>query len=81
MAMIYYTHEVSMTKQEAIKYFGSQRALAATLGITDGAVSQWKRVPRGVQFELHVKTGGKLSVDAEFINQPFDQRIETNAAA
>lgn len=80
MAMIYYTHEVSMTKQEAIKYFGSQRALAATLGITDGAVSQWKRVPRGVQFELHVKTGGKLLVDAELINKPFNQRIDTNAA-
>ncbi|EKE79454.1 Cro/CI family transcriptional regulator [Idiomarina xiamenensis] len=70
-----------MTKIEAIKYFGSQRNLAAVLGKTEGAVSQWKRIPRGVQFELQVRTGGKLSVDTEYTNQPFNQRIETDAAA
>lgn len=70
-----------MTKDEAISYFGSQRVLAQIIGVSQAAVSQWKRVPRGVQFELHVKTGGKLSVDAEFITQPFNQRIENNAAA
>lgn len=70
-----------MTKTEAVKYYGSQRALAAAIGKTEGAVSQWKRIPRGVQFELQVRTGGKLSVDQDYINEPFNQRIENNAAA
>lgn len=71
-----------MTKTEAIEFLGSQAALGRLLDRAKSTVSDWpEKLPRGVQFELHVKTGGKLSVDAEFINQPFNQRIETNATA
>lgn len=75
------TYSFGMTKHDAIQYFGTQRALAAAIGRTEGAVSQWSQVPRGVQFELHVRTGGKLSVDAEYYQPTSNQRIENNAAA
>lgn len=71
-----------MTKCEAIEFLGSQTELGRLLGRAKSTVSEWpEKLPRGVQFELHVKTGGKLSVDVEYTNQPFNQRIETDAAA
>ena len=35
-----------ITKEEAIKFAGSAAELARILGITRGAVSQWKEVPQ-----------------------------------
>ena len=43
-----------MTKDEAIKRAGSQAALARLLGVTRGAVWQWKEIPDGRLYQLMV---------------------------
>jgi predicted transcriptional regulator len=43
-----------MTKQEAIERAGSQSALARLLGVTRGAVWQWKELPEGRMYQLMV---------------------------
>jgi len=43
-----------MTKDEAIKRAGSQSALARLLGVTRGAVWQWKEIPPGRLYQLMV---------------------------
>jgi DNA-binding transcriptional regulator YdaS (Cro superfamily) len=43
-----------MTKEEAIKRAGSQSALARLLGVTRGAVWQWKALPDGRVYQLMV---------------------------
>ena len=35
--------DVIITKEQAVEVYGTQRKLAAALGITEGAVSQWKK--------------------------------------
>ncbi len=50
-----------MTKQEAIKFYGSGAALARALGLTRQAVSLWPDiVPDLYQYKLQVLTRGKL---------------------
>lgn len=53
-----------MLKEAAIRYYGSQAAIAAALEISESAVSQW---PRTVPFEaakaLEELTGGACPVD------------------
>jgi predicted transcriptional regulator len=43
-----------MSKEDAILKAGSQAALARLLGVTRGAVSQWKRMPNGRLYQLMV---------------------------
>jgi DNA-binding transcriptional regulator YdaS (Cro superfamily) len=43
-----------MTKNEAIKRAGSQAALARLLGVSRGAVWQWKTLPSGRLYQLMV---------------------------
>jgi predicted transcriptional regulator len=43
-----------MTKQEAIERAGSQSALARLLGVSRGAVWQWKELPEGRLYQLMV---------------------------
>jgi hypothetical protein len=43
-----------MTKQEAIEKAGSQSKLARLLGVTRGAVFQWKALPQGRMYQLMV---------------------------
>jgi len=43
-----------MTKDEAIKRAGSQAALARLLGVSRGAVWQWKALPSGRLYQLMV---------------------------
>jgi DNA-binding transcriptional regulator YdaS (Cro superfamily) len=43
-----------MTKQKAIAYAGSQSELAKILGITRGAVAQWKDIPKARIWQLQV---------------------------
>jgi DNA-binding transcriptional regulator YdaS (Cro superfamily) len=43
-----------MTKQEAIDLAGSQSKLARLLGVTRGAVFQWKALPQGRMYQLMV---------------------------
>jgi len=53
-----------MKTQDAIRHFGSAKALAEALGITVFAVYQWRdMVPRGREYELHLKSGGKLPLN------------------
>ena len=45
-----------MTKEKAIALAGSQSALARLLGVTRGAVWQWKQIPQGRVYQLmHLK--------------------------
>jgi hypothetical protein len=68
-----------MTKNEAIKYFGSSVALARALGITRGAVTNWgDRIPIVRQYQIQVLTDGSLLAD-ELANQ--DQPPGSEAAA
>ena len=54
-----------MQKSDAIAYFGSQRALAKALGITEQAVSGWKpdKIPELRAVQLHILTNGELKAD------------------
>ena len=58
-----------MNKQTAVDYFGSARALAKALDISEGAVSQWESIPILRQYQLEVLTGGKLQADRQTLKQ------------
>lgn len=48
-------------KKTVIEYFGSVNAVAAALGISQSAVSQWREnVPEGSAYKLEVITQGAL---------------------
>lgn len=50
-----------MLKDDAIKFFGSQRAIAEKLNVSDAAVSQWKEViPERAALKLNRITNGRL---------------------
>ncbi|MGD8164775.1 Cro/CI family transcriptional regulator [Pantoea sp. FN0307] len=50
-----------MYKKDVIDYFGTQRAVAKALGLTDAAVSQWKEViPEKDSYRLEIVTAGVL---------------------
>lgn len=50
-----------MTTQEAIDHFGGVRELAQALNLTTAAVYAWGHYPPvGRQFQLELKTKGKL---------------------
>ncbi|MCC5855144.1 MAG: transcriptional regulator [Idiomarina sp.] len=54
-----------MTKSDAIEFAGSPSKLARFLGRPKSTVSSWpEQLPRGVQFELQVKSNGKLKAEA-----------------
>jgi DNA-binding transcriptional regulator YdaS (Cro superfamily) len=49
--------------EKIIEWFGSQRALAAALGVTDGAVSQWVadgQLPPYRALQIERLTNGEL---------------------
>ncbi len=53
-----------MLKKEVIAHFGSQRAVAKALRISDSAVSQWKEIiPEKDAYRLEVITSGQLKYD------------------
>ena len=54
-----------MTKDEAIAEFGTQAKLAEALGMTQGSVSLWEKVPPLRQLQIEALTGGKLRADPE----------------
>lgn len=52
-----------MDMHSITRHFGSQRAVAEKLGVTEAAVSAWKargRIPLGRQYELQILTNGHL---------------------
>lgn len=53
-----------MTTQEAIDYYGDRKSLAHALGIWPHTTYKWgDRPPLNKQYELEVKTKGKLKAD------------------
>lgn len=53
-----------MTTKQAIDYFGGIRETAEFLGLTYQAVHAWdKRPPMRAQYEIEVRTKGKLKAD------------------
>ena len=55
--------EKNMSLEKVIEHFGSQSALANTLGITQGAVSQWVSdgsIPPARAIEIEVITKGEF---------------------
>lgn len=52
-----------MQTKDVIAHFGDQVKVAAALGITPSAISQWGEVPPMVrQYQIQVITKGKLKV-------------------
>ncbi len=55
-----------MTTQEAIDYYGNVKKLADSLEIWPHVIYRWgSHPPKARQYELEVKTGGRLKVEAE----------------
>jgi len=55
-----------MTTDEAIKFYGTKKALAQALDIWPHVISRWgKYPPMARQYELEVKTRGELKADHE----------------
>jgi len=52
-----------MTKDEAIRYFGTQTKLAKALGVSQSTVSEWVDLPEGRQYQLEIATGGVLKAE------------------
>ncbi len=53
-----------MNKSEVVKFFGSQAATAAALGIKQPSVAVWtKKIPALRQIQIERITGGKLRAD------------------
>ena len=56
----------NMKTQDAIKYYGSQSALARAVGVTRAAVNAWgDEMPIGRQFQIEVLTSGALKADRQ----------------
>jgi hypothetical protein len=58
-----------MTTDEAIKFYGTKKALAQALDIWPHVISRWgKYPPMARQYELEVKTKGDLKAEDESLN-------------
>lgn len=55
-----------MTKDEAIKFFGTQKKLADALGIVQPSVATWGKYPPALrQLQIERLTWGQLRAEAE----------------
>lgn len=53
-----------MNKSSVVEFYGSQRAIALAIGLSDQAVSQWSElIPKGAALELEKLTDGALKCD------------------
>lgn len=60
-----------MTKDQAIKHFGSQSKLAQALGMFQGSVSLWGEFPPLLrQLQLEAITDGALKAEANAMPTP-----------
>ncbi len=58
-----------MKTEEAVAFFGGVKKLADALGVWPQVIYAWgERPPMGRQYELEVKTDGKLKADREVVN-------------
>jgi DNA-binding transcriptional regulator YdaS (Cro superfamily) len=61
-----------MKIEQAIKYFGSQVALADALGVQQPAISMWKtrgKIPHLQQIRIEHATKGKLKAAADILKR------------
>lgn len=66
-----------MTTFEAIRYFGTQVALASALKCRQSSVSEWGEYPPAArQFQLERLTNGALKAEPD----PFKRRTPAEAA-
>jgi transcriptional repressor of cell division inhibition gene dicB len=64
-----------MRKEEAIKFYGSQLALARALGIAQASVAGWGEYPPGGrQLQLEKLTGGKLKSEPDCMTKQDKRR-------
>jgi hypothetical protein len=64
-----------MTYADVLKFFGTQTAIAAALGITQPTVWSWRGVvPKQYQYQLEVITAGALRADPA-LRQPLAGRV------
>lgn len=55
-----------MTTKDAIRYYGTVKALADALGIWPHVIYRWgAHPPQARQYELEVKTRGELKAETE----------------
>tara|TARA_R110002096_G_scaffold230363_2_gene420008 strand:+ start:122 stop:349 length:228 start_codon:yes stop_codon:yes gene_type:complete len=74
------TWSITLLRETAVKYFGSQTRLAFELNIKQAAVSQWGDViPKGRATELHLLTFGELVYDAAHYQK--DQTAQSEKVA
>jgi hypothetical protein len=61
---VFYTILI-MNFSELIKHYGTQVAVAKRLGVTKGAINQWKDngIPEGRQYQIAMLSGHALKVD------------------
>lgn len=53
-----------MKKEDAVKHFKTEQAVADALGISKQAVNKWPDIiPEGAAYKLQVITAGHLQVD------------------
>jgi DNA-binding transcriptional regulator YdaS (Cro superfamily) len=61
-------YHVGMTKAEAVRYYGTQRKLAAALGVSQPSIANWPdRPPPYRQIQIEADTGGALKADPGII--------------
>lgn len=69
----------SMNKSIVVEFYRTQRAVAAVLGISDQAVSNWPEIiPEGAALKLEKLTNGELKYDASLY--PKGRRRAKHAA-
>lgn len=69
-----------MYKKDVIDHFGTQRAVAKALGISDAAVSQWKEViPEKDAYRLEVVTAGALKYQESAYRKAAYSTVELDA--
>jgi hypothetical protein len=71
-----------MTKEEAVKYFGTQSELARALSISQASIAGWGDEPPELrQLQLHRMTRGKLRASISVIEKYGEPRTYRSRAA
>ena len=59
-----------MNKSIVVDFYGSQRAVASALGLSDQAISNWgNTIPKGAALELEKITNGALKCDLSLYSE------------
>lgn len=67
----------AVTKDDAIKHFGTQAAVAEALGIKQSSVAEWGEYPPELrQIQIHRVTLGALKAEPEVIEKFGEPRFD-----